>query len=73
VWRPLGTGSPPHHCLVITCKTKTCTRGEFKSKTRAHLERLGLKIVLNFGDQHSDLKGGHGNPVKVPNPTTYLP
>ena len=57
----------------ISCRTPRCTRVEFKSQTRAHVERLGLRIILNLGDQHSDLIGGHGKPVKLPNPTYYLP
>jgi predicted secreted acid phosphatase len=59
----------------ITCEVKNaCTRVEFKSQTRAHIEdKFGVKIIGNFGDQYSDLLGGHGRPVKLPNPTYYLP
>ena len=33
-----------------------------------------MKIIANFGDQFSDLIGGHADkPVKLPNPTYYLP
>jgi hypothetical protein len=31
-------------------------------------------VVANFGDQFSDLIGGHAlAPIKLPNPTYYLP
>lgn len=51
-----------------------CSTIEYKSGTRAHLEDHGEHIVLNLGDQHSDLAGGHAEkPVKLPNPMYYLP
>ncbi|MEV7175339.1 HAD family acid phosphatase [Kitasatospora sp. NPDC093679] len=53
---------------------KTCTTVEYKSGTRAHIESLGYQIVANFGDQYSDLSGGHsGKTYKIPNPMYYLP
>ena len=62
---------PPY----VTCEvTEECTRVEFKSQTRADAEKkFKVKIIANFGDQFSDLIGGHGKPVKLPNPTYYLP
>jgi hypothetical protein len=46
----------------------------YKSATRAHIESLGYDIVANFGDQYSDLKGGHADrAVKLPNPNYFLP
>jgi predicted secreted acid phosphatase len=52
-----------------------CTTVEYKAGTRKHIEDdLGMKIVLNIGDQFSDLQGGYAmNSVKLPNPTYYLP
>lgn len=51
-----------------------CSTIEYKSQTRAHIEDMGNTIVLNVGDQHSDLKGGHAlRTVKLPNPMYYLP
>jgi predicted secreted acid phosphatase len=53
---------------------RTCSTVEYKGDTRAHIEGLGFDIVGNFGDQYSDLLGGHADHVyKVPNPTYYLP
>ncbi|MGZ4447865.1 MAG: HAD family acid phosphatase [Nocardioides sp.] len=55
-----------------------CSTVEYKAGTRAYIEDkvngLGQTIVLNIGDQFSDLQGGHAmNNVKLPNPTYYLP
>ncbi|MBU2668431.1 acid phosphatase [Actinoplanes bogorensis] len=51
-----------------------CTTIHYKSATRAHIESLGYDIVANFGDQYSDLKGGHADRAfKLPNPNYYLP
>ncbi|MFG3257921.1 HAD family acid phosphatase [Streptomyces sp. NPDC048172] len=51
-----------------------CTTVEYKSGTRAHIESQGYDILANFGDQYSDLKGGHAQrEVKLPNPMYYLP
>lgn len=51
-----------------------CTTIHYKSATRAHIESLGYDIVANFGDQYSDLDGGHADKTfKVPNPNYFLP
>ncbi|HET8988158.1 MAG TPA: HAD family acid phosphatase [Humibacillus sp.] len=59
----------------ITCATAKCTTVEYKAGTRKHIEQdLGYDIVLNVGDQYSDLQGGYADAnVKLPNPTYYLP
>ncbi|NHN56879.1 hypothetical protein G9U51_13965 [Calidifontibacter sp. DB0510] len=61
----------------ITCATAKCTTIEYKSQTRAHVQSAsggGYTILANFGDQFSDLIGGNAlTPVKLPNPTYYLP
>jgi predicted secreted acid phosphatase len=36
-----------------------CTTVEYKAGTRAYIESTGETIVLNIGDQYSDLQGGH--------------
>jgi HAD superfamily, subfamily IIIB (Acid phosphatase) len=52
----------------------SCTTIQYKSLTRAHIESLGYEIVANFGDQFSDLLGGHADrTVKMPNPMYFLP
>jgi predicted secreted acid phosphatase len=51
-----------------------CTTIHYKSATRAHIESLGYEIVANFGDQFSDLEGGHADRTfKLPNPNYFLP
>ncbi|MGI3783136.1 MAG: HAD family acid phosphatase [Janthinobacterium lividum] len=60
----------------ITCKVATaCTTVEYKAGTRRYLEKSkDLTIVSSYGDQWSDLQGGHADhSVKLPNPTYYLP
>jgi predicted secreted acid phosphatase len=70
------TGSPVPAYLTCAAVT-TCTTIEFKSQTRAHVEDPaggGYTVLANFGDQFSDLIGGHAiAPIKLPNPTYYLP
>jgi predicted secreted acid phosphatase len=61
----------------IHCAAASCTTIEYKSQTRAYVESAAggdYRIVANFGDQYSDLIGGHADrTVKLPNPTYYLP
>jgi predicted secreted acid phosphatase len=71
-WTGVGASQQPAY---IHCAAAKCTTVEYKSQTRKHVERdLGLRIVANFGDQFSDLLGGHARrSYKLPNPTYYLP
>ncbi|MGO4299819.1 HAD family acid phosphatase [Leifsonia sp. RAF41] len=73
-WTGVGASQQPSY---ITCATAKCTTIEYKSQTRAHIESAAggrYDIVANFGDQYSDLIGGHADrTVKLPNPTYYLP
>lgn len=52
-----------------------CTTVEYKAGTRDYIQQhFGDTIVLNIGDQFSDLQGGFAlNSLKLPNPTYYLP
>ena len=46
----------------------------YKSGARREIEAEGYTIVLNLGDQRSDLEGGHAlRPVLLPNPFYGLP
>ncbi len=67
-----GTNPQPSY---ITCAAPKCTTVEYKAGTRRHIEKdLGYDIVLNVGDQWSDLQGGYADKVlKLPNPTYNLP
>ena len=52
----------------------TCSRVQYKSLTRQHIESLGYDIVANLGDQFSDLDGGFADRTfKIPNPMYFLP
>ncbi|WP_328913485.1 MULTISPECIES: HAD family acid phosphatase [unclassified Streptomyces] len=65
-----NTATPPAY---LACGA-SCTTIEYKAGTRAHIESLGYNIVANFGDQYSDLSGGHADKsFKLPNPMYYLP
>ncbi len=70
-WTGKGASQQPDY---ITCATAKCTTVEYKAGTRKHIEKLGYDVVLNVGDQWSDLQGGYADRVlKLPNPTYYLP
>lgn len=46
---------------------------EYKSDARAGIENDGYRIVLNVGDQDSDLKGGYADKAyKLPNPFYFI-
>lgn len=47
---------------------------QFKTSVRKHLTGQGYKIIVNIGDQQSDLRGGYAEKgFKLPNPFYYLP
>ena len=73
--KPAVADYPPY--LQAACAgdpNGSCTTTHYKSATRAHIESLGYDIVANFGDQFSDLKGGHADRTfKMPNPNYFLP
>ena len=66
---------PPAYTLGTPCGDGSCSTIEYKSAVRQHVEDdLGYDVIANFGDQFSDLIGGHADQtVKLPNPTYYLP
>jgi predicted secreted acid phosphatase len=46
----------------------------FKSGARAAIEKKGYDIIVNVGDQLSDLRGGHSErSYKLPNPMYFIP
>lgn len=48
--------------------------GPWKAAIRANLEKKGYTILLNIGDQYSDLFGGHAQKhLKLPNPWYFIP
>lgn len=45
----------------------------YKSGARAEIERGGVRIIANIGDQESDLEGGHADRAfKYPNPFYFI-
>ena len=47
---------------------------QFKSSTRAAIQKSGYHIVINVGDQQSDLDGGFAQRAfKLPNPFYFIP
>jgi predicted secreted acid phosphatase len=69
-----GTTPDPAIYDGTVCATGACSTIAYKSAARAYVEKQGYDIVANFGDQFSDLRGGHADrAVKLPNPTYYLP
>jgi predicted secreted acid phosphatase len=68
------TSTEPIPSYATCVLAPRCTTIEYKSQTRAHVETQGFDIIANFGDQYSDLIGGHADQaIKLPNPTYYLP
>jgi predicted secreted acid phosphatase len=64
----------PEFCGPSISAGKSCPTIQYKSGTRAYIESQGYDIVANFGDQFSDLEGGHADKTfKMPNPNYYLP
>lgn len=58
----------------VSCAQTNCTKVEYESGTRAHIESLGYSILDSYGDQWSELMGGHTqSTTKIPNPTYYSP
>ncbi len=62
----------------FTLITKPADSGhtiEYKSGERARIEKQeGYKILINIGDQDSDLAGGHAvRAFKLPNPMYFIP
>jgi predicted secreted acid phosphatase len=46
----------------------------YKSSTRKMIQQMGSYIVVNIGDQFSDLAGGYAERVfKLPNPFYFIP
>ncbi|MCA1218631.1 HAD family acid phosphatase [Streptomyces sp. 8L] len=67
------TDPPAYLADCATAAAWNCTTVQFKSETREHLEASGYDIIGNFGDQQSDLTGGHADHTyKLPNPTYFV-
>ena len=74
VFTKWNTGDPKPD-YIEQCTGARCTTVEYKAQTRKHIEdTTGGTIIVNIGDQWSDLWGGYSErTVKLPNPTYFLP
>lgn len=45
----------------------------FKTSIRKKIEDSGYKVIINLGDQYSDLMGDYGKDFKLPNPIYTIP
>ena len=63
-WVDCSAGGDPTVCSTV----------EYKALTRQHIESAeGVNIMMNVGDQWSDLQGGYSDDfTKIPNPTYFL-
>ncbi|MBX3172383.1 MAG: HAD family acid phosphatase [Candidatus Eremiobacteraeota bacterium] len=60
--------------LILKPADSSESGAEFKARQRQQLSQAGLEILVNVGDQASDLAGGYSESVfKLPNPMYWLP
>ncbi len=59
--------------IMRSPEEKDLTALKYKSQRREKIERSGYHIILNVGDQYSDLFGGYSeNILKLPNPMYFI-
>ena len=60
--------------LVLKDMGSTQTTAAFKADNRKRLTQSGYNILVNIGDQDSDLQGGYAESTfKIPNPMYWVP
>ena len=60
--------------LVLKEAGSTQTALAFKTENRRRLAQSGYNILVNIGDQDSDLQGGYAESTfKLPNPMYWVP
>ena len=60
--------------LVLRDIGSTQSTVSFKSDNRKRLAQSGYNILVNIGDQDSDLQGGYAESTfKIPNPMYWVP
>ncbi|MDX1900369.1 MAG: HAD family acid phosphatase [Gammaproteobacteria bacterium] len=70
----LADGYKDWNKLILRSKDDHTPVSIWKAQTRAAIEKAGYDIVLNIGDQKSDLRGGYADlPLKLPNPFYLIP
>lgn len=70
----MNAGYAKYEKLIMrSTEEKELTAIEYKSKRREKIEKSGYRIILNVGDQYSDLFGGYSeNILKLPNPMYFI-
>jgi acid phosphatase len=67
-------GMGKYEALIVRPNPSTSPAAVFKSAERERISRLGYTIIANFGDQQTDLDGGHAERTfKLPNPFYLIP
>lgn len=62
------------YTLIMKPNADRRTAAAYKSAERKKIQRRGVKILVNIGDQRSDLAGGAARKrFKVPNPMYFTP
>ena len=62
------------HGIFLWSRHSKQTVSQFKTAVRAEIVKQGYRIILNVGDQKSDLVGGYAQArVKLPNPFYLIP
>lgn len=60
--------------LILKSAGTSVTSANFKADERKRLSESGMEILVNIGDQASDLAGGYSESVfKLPNPMYWIP
>jgi predicted secreted acid phosphatase len=60
--------------LILRAPGQTAPAAVFKAAERRKLMEQGYTIVVNVGDQYSDLEGGYADSIfKLPNPMYHVP
>lgn len=60
--------------LTLRAAHDNRTTSDYKSAARAKIAEQGYTIIVNAGDQHSDLAGGYAERAyKLPNPMYFIP
>jgi len=70
----MNAGYAKYEKLIMRSpEEKDMTALKYKSGRREKIERSGYHIILNVGDQYSDLFGGYSeNILKLPNPMYFI-
>lgn len=67
-------GYPEYQELILKNESSPRISAEYKAGQRRRLTEQGWSIVVNLGDQQSDLDGGYAEGAfKLPNPMYFIP